>query len=203
MGMTTKKMETTQLSRKEQIVLASAKLFREKGFEAASMRDIARALGIEAASLYSHIKSKDELLEIICFQMADRLLKAIDEVNDIYFNAEEKLRMAISNHVKIVTDDLDASSVFLREWRHLKPEKLKEFIPLRNKYEDGFTHILVNGENENVFEAADKKFAVLTILSAVNWITEWYQPNGSKSPGEIAGHLSDFILTGLKVKTPA
>ena len=203
MGMTTKKMETTQLSRKEQIVLASAKLFREKGFEAASMRDIARALGIEAASLYSHIKSKDELLEIICFQMADRLLKAIDEVNDIYFNAEEKLRMAISNHVKIVTDDLDASSVFLREWRHLKPEKLKEFIPLRNKYEDGFTHILINGENENVFEAADKKFAVLTILSAVNWITEWYQPNGSKSPGEIAGHLSDFILTGLKVKTPA
>ncbi len=196
-------METAQLSRKEQIVVASAKLFREKGFEAASMRDIARALGIEAASLYSHIKSKDELLEIICFQMADRLLKAIDEVNDIYFNAEEKLRMAISNHVKIVTDDLDASSVFLREWRHLKPEKLKEFIPLRNRYEDGFTHILVNGENENVFEAPDKKFAVLTILSAVNWITEWYQPNGSKSPAEIAGHLSDFILTGLKVKTPA
>lgn len=198
--MTTKKMETAQLSRKEQIVLASAKLFREKGFEAASMRDIAKMLGIEAASLYSHIKSKDELLEIICFQMADRLLKAIDEVNDIYFNAEEKLRMAISNHVKIVTDDLDASSVFLREWRHLKPGKLKEFIPLRNRYEDGFTQILVNGENENVFEASDKKFAVLTILSAVNWITEWYQPNGKKSPGEIAGHLCDFILTGLKAK---
>ncbi|HMT11583.1 MAG TPA: TetR/AcrR family transcriptional regulator [Ignavibacteria bacterium] len=194
-------METSKLSRREQIVLASAKLFREKGFEAASMRDIARALGIEAASLYSHIKSKDELLEIICFNMADRLLKAIDEVNDIYFNAEEKLRMAISNHVKIVTDDLDASSVFLREWRHLKPEKLKEFIPLRNRYEDGFTQILVNGENENVFEASDKKFAVLTILSAVNWITEWYQPEGRKSPGEIAGHLCDFILTGLRVKS--
>lgn len=194
-------METSKLSRREQIVLASAKLFREKGFEAASMRDIARALGIEAASLYSHIKSKDELLEIICFSMGDRLLKAIDEVNDIYFNAEEKLRMAISNHVKIVTDDLDASSVFLREWRHLKPEKLKEFIPLRNRYEDGFTQILVNGENENVFEASDKKFAVLTILSAVNWITEWYQPDGRKSPGEIAGHLCDFILTGLRVKS--
>ena len=71
-------METSKLSRREQIVLASAKLFREKGFEAASMRDIARALGIEAASLYSHIKSKDELLEIICFSMGDRLLKAID-----------------------------------------------------------------------------------------------------------------------------
>jgi AcrR family transcriptional regulator len=188
-------------SRKAQIIQTSAGLFREKGFEAASMRDIARTLGIEAASLYSHIKSKDELLETICFDMADKLLKAIDEVNDIYFNAEEKLRLAITNHVKIVTGNLDSSSVFLREWRHLKPEKQKEFITLRNRYEEGFTRILVNGENENVFEAADKKFAVLTILSAVNWITEWYKPDGRMTPEEIAGHLSDFILTGLKVKT--
>ncbi len=189
------------ISRKEQIIKASAKLFREKGFEAASMRDIAKELGIEAASLYSHIKSKDELLETICFRMADELLKAIDEVNDVYFNAEEKLNSAIKNHVKIVTGDLDASSVFIREWRRLPKEKLPEFIKLRNKYEDGFKQILVNGENENVFEAPDKKFAVLTILSAVNWITEWYNPKGNMTPDEIAEHLSNFILTGLRVKT--
>ena len=107
------------ISRKEQIIKTSAKLFRQKGFEAASMRDIAAELGIEAASLYSHIKSKDEILETICFHMADELIKAIDEVNDVYFNAEEKLATAIKNHVKIVTGDLDSSTVFLREWRRL------------------------------------------------------------------------------------
>jgi AcrR family transcriptional regulator len=190
-------------SRKEQIIKASARLFREKGFEAASMRDIAKELGIEAASLYSHIKSKDELLETICFRMADELLKAIVEVNDVYFNAEEKLNSAIKNHVKIVTGDLDSSSVFIREWRRLPKEKLQEFIKLRNKYEDGFKQILVNGENENVFEAPDKKFAVLTILSAVNWITEWYSPKGNMTPDEISEHLSSFILTGLRVKSIA
>lgn len=190
-------------TRKEQILQVSAKLFREKGYEAASMRDIAKELGIEAASLYSHIKSKDELLETICFRMADELIKAIDEVNDVYFNAEEKLASAIKNHVKIVTGDLDASSVFIREWRRLPKEKLDEFIKLRNKYEEGFTQILINGENENVFEAPDKKFAVLTILSAVNWITEWYSPKGNMTPDEISEHLYRFITTGLKVKTTA
>ena len=187
-------------TRKEQILKSSAKLFREKGYEAASMRDIAKELGIEAASLYSHIKSKDELLETICFRMADELLKAIDEVNDVYFNAEEKLASAIKNHVKIMTGDLDASSVFIREWRRLPKSKLDEFIKLRNKYEEGFTQILINGENENVFEAPDKKFAVLTILSAVNWITEWYSPKGNMTSDEISDHLYRFITTGLKVK---
>lgn len=194
-------MVIENISRKDQITEAAAKLFREKGFEAASMRDIAASLGIEAASLYSHIKSKDEILETICFNMAGKLLKAIDEVNDIYFNAEEKLGMAVKNHVKIVTGDLDASSVFIREWRRLTKPKLKEFIKLRNKYEEGFTQVLVNGENENVFEAPDKKFAVLTILSALNWITEWYDPKGKMTPDEIAEHLTEFILTGLRVKT--
>ncbi len=142
-------------SRKEQIIKTAAALFRQKGFEAASMRDLAKELGIEAASLYSHIKSKDELLETICFRMADELLKAIDEVNDVYFNAEEKLATAIKNHVKIITGDMDSSSVFLREWRRLPEDKMKDFIKLRNKYEEGFTQILINGENENVFEAPE------------------------------------------------
>jgi TetR/AcrR family transcriptional regulator, cholesterol catabolism regulator len=191
----------SQISRKEQVIKAAEKLFKEHGFEGASMRDLASSLDIEAASLYSHIKSKDEILETICFRMADELIKSIDEVNDLYFNAEEKLRMAITNHVKIIARDLDASSVTLKEWRHLTKPKLKEFITLRNRYEEGFTKILVNGEHENVFDAPDKKFAVLTILSAVNWIVEWYNPKGKMTPDEIAEHLADFILTGLRVKS--
>lgn len=190
-----------QISRKEQIIQAAERLFREHGFEGASMRDLAASLNIEAASLYSHIKSKDEILETICFRMADELLRSIDEVNDLYFNAEEKLRMAITKHVKIVAGDLDASSVFLKEWRHLTKPKLGEFIILRNRYEDGFTKILVNGEHENVFAAPDKKFAVLTILSAVNWIVEWYNPKGKMTPEEVAKKLTEFILTGLRVKS--
>lgn len=194
-------METLNISRKEQIIQAASQLFREKSYEAASMRDIAALLGIEAASLYSHIKSKDEILETICFRMAEEFLKAIDEVNDIYFNAEEKLRMAVRNHVNILTNDLNSSSVFIREWRHLNETKKADFVKMRNRYENGFMQILMNGENENIFNSPDKKFAVLTILSALNWITEWYNPNGDKSPDQIAESLCNFILSGLKIDT--
>jgi AcrR family transcriptional regulator len=185
----------------DSIIQTAEKLFSENGFVATSMRDIARSEGIEVASLYSHINSKDELLEKICFRIADEFITAIHEVNDIYFNAEEKLRMAVRLHVNIITRDLDASKVFLKEWRHLKEPRLSEFKKLRHEYEDGFRRILINGENENVFETHDKKFAVLTILSALNWITEWYRTDGNMTPDEIADHLTDFILSGLKVKS--
>jgi hypothetical protein len=100
--------------------------------------------------------------------------------------------------VKILANDLCASSVFIREWRHLNEPKLTEFKVLRNKYENEFRQVLQTGEDENLFEVADKKFAVLTILSSLNWITEWYKPEGSMKPDEIANHLFNFILTGLK-----
>lgn len=192
--------EITTLSRKDQIFETAERMFKEKGFMATSMRDIAAELDLEAASLYSHIKSKDEILETICFRMADQFLNGIAEVNDLYFNAEEKLKMAILEHVKILTGDLNASSVFIREWRHLSEPKLAEFKLLRNKYENEFKEILKNGEDENVFQIVDKKFAVLTILSALNWIVEWYKPGGSMIPEEISERLSNFILNGLKKK---
>jgi AcrR family transcriptional regulator len=155
-------------------------------------------LEIEAASLYSHIKSKDEILIEICFRKADEFLRAIGEINDIYFNAEEKLQMAIKSHVQILCKDINSSAVFLHEWRHLIEPKLTEFINMRNTYENEFKVIIQQGEEEHVFQTVDRKFAVLTILSSLNWITEWYRPDGPMTPGEIAQHLFDFILTGLK-----
>lgn len=191
----------TKISRRDQIINTSSLLFKDKGYMATTMRDIAKELGIEAASLYNHIKSKDEILEAICFRMADQFMRGIDEVNDIYFNAEEKLRMAIQNHVKIICSEIDASTVFLHEWRHLTEPKLSEFKEHRHRYQNEFRVIIQQGEDENIFEAVDKKFAVLTILSTVNWITEWYSPGGRITPEEIAENLGDFILKGLKKKS--
>jgi AcrR family transcriptional regulator len=192
--------EILSISRKEQILQVAARLFRERGYASTSMRDIATELGIEAASLYHHIKSKEEILETICFSIAGQLMNAIREVNDIYFNAEEKLRMAITNHVRIITQHVDRSGVFLHEWRSLSQPKLEEFRLLRDEYENEVKVILEEGVNEDIFDNVDRKFATLTILSTLNWINEWYRPQGAMTAEEIAQKLSDFIMGGLRKK---
>ncbi len=192
-------MPDTQ-NRKAQILQTAATLFRERGYQAASMRDIATAMHIEAASLYHHIKSKEEILEIICFDMAEQFLSAIVEVNDIYFNAEEKLRMAILNHVRLITQNQERSAVFLHEWRSLPEVSLNSFLALRNQYENGFKQIVKEGIEEDIFGQVEPKFAVLSILSSVNWINEWYKLEGKMSVEEIAKNISDFVLGGLRKK---
>jgi AcrR family transcriptional regulator len=189
-------------SRKEQIIETAANLFSQNGYMATSMRDIAEAMSIEAASLYNHISSKEEILQDICFNHAELFLKAIDEVNDIYFDAEKKLRMAIQNHVEILTSNLTQSKVFLQEWKYLGEANRLDFIKLRDRYEKEFTVILQNGEDENLFKGVDKKFAVLNILSSLNWIVEWYKPDGAMTPIQIAEKLSDFVLMGLSKSKP-
>ncbi len=187
-------------NRKEQILAVSAGLFRNKGYAVTTVRDIAQALGIEASSLYNHISSKEDLLALTCFDLASRFEKGILEVNDIYFNATEKLRMAILNHVKLLTNDRDASAVFLHDWRYLSEPRLSEFKQLRDRYEQGFYQIMDDGEKEDLFDNVDKKFAVLTILASVNWVNEWYNAEGKMSPDEIAAHLTHFIWSGLRKK---
>ncbi|MFZ4798559.1 MAG: TetR/AcrR family transcriptional regulator [Bacteroidia bacterium] len=192
--------ETLNINRKDQIAETAAKLFRKKGYIATTMRDLATDLGIEAASIYHHVKSKEELLENICFGMANHFILNAKEVNDIYFNAEEKLRLAIKLHVETITQNQNQSAVFLQEWRNLSEPKLAQFKMLRDQYENQFTIIIIDGENEDIFDFVDKKFAVLSILSTINFVNEWYKPEGKMNAAEIADKLSNFILGGLRKK---
>ncbi len=184
--------------RKREVIAEAQKVLKDKGFAATSVRDIAKALDMEPASLYSHFSSKEDILKITCFDMAQKFELAVKEVNDIYFNAEEKLRMAIKFHVQILTENLDSAIIFIRDWRNLTGESLEQFVAKRNIYEEGIREIVQTGIDEGIFNETDKKFAALTILSSVNWIVEWYHPNGKLTAEEIASKLSDFILSGLK-----
>ena len=184
--------------RKKEILALSQSVLKEKGYAATSVRDIAKALDMEPASLYSHFKSKEDILKITCFEMADKFELAVKEVNDIYFNAEEKLRMAIKLHVEILTQNLDSALIFIRDWRNLTGTSLTQFTAKRNVYEEGFREIVQTGIDEGIFNETDKKFAALTILSSVNWIVEWYKPDGNLNAEQIAHKLSNFILSGLK-----
>jgi AcrR family transcriptional regulator len=161
------------------------------------MRDLANALGIEAASIYSHIKSKEEILQRVCFRMANEFFEAIDAAEATGGMATERLQKAIAAHVQVLTKNTAASAVFLHEWRHLSEPYHSDFLGLRDTYEARIRGIIKAGIESGEFAVPDEKFAALTILSGLNWIHTWYKPEGKMTPAEIAANLSAMLLNGL------
>lgn len=185
-------------SRKQQIEQKATVLFQKRGYAATSMRDLAQDLGIEAASLYSHIKSKEEILQKICFRMAEEFFSAWQDVELVTTSYSAKMEKAMIAHVKVITKDTDASAVFFNEWRHLSEPYLGDFLAMRDDYEGRFKKILRDGMASGEFKNVDEKFMMLTILSSLNWTHNWYKPNGSLSPEDIGQRLSGLLLNGLK-----
>lgn len=187
------------LSRKEQVIRKAAELFKEKGYAAASMRDLAQLLGIEAASLYSHIKSKEEILRSLCFDMAAEFRKSLEEVEKQDLPASEKLRNGIIGHIQVMAKDLTASAVFMNEHRHLSQPYLRDFLLLRINYINRFKSIIEQGTKSGEFKTTiDKKLAVMTLFSSLNWMPMWYDPSGLIEPVELGRQLSDMLVNGLK-----
>ncbi|MEI9922106.1 MAG: TetR/AcrR family transcriptional regulator [Bacteroidota bacterium] len=188
------------LSRKEQIFRTAAELFREKGYVASSMRDLAQKLGIEAASLYSHIRSKEEILYNICFDMAAEFRKSLEEVEKHKgITASEKLRRGIIGHVQVMAKDLTASAVFMNEHRHLSQPYLRDFLLLRINYINRFKSIIEEGVKSGEFKSnIDVKLAVMTLFSSFNWMPQWYQPGGVIDSVELGRQLTDMLVLGLK-----
>lgn len=184
--------------RKAQITRVATNKFREKGYHAVSMRELAGFVGIEAASFYNHFDSKESILKEICFRMANEFFVEINLALISENNLEKMLENAIRSHVKVVMLNADASAVFFHDWRYLSEPYLSEFIELRRNYENIFRKIIREGMAQGVFKKQDETFTVLTIFSCLNWLYEWYDEKGKFTSSEIGSNLAKLILNGIK-----
>ncbi len=185
--------------RRAQIDHTATGLFRARGFAATSMRELAAALGLEAGSLYSHIKSKEEILHRVCFGLAQAFFAGFAAATaDATQPVADQLRQAIEAHVQVLVRDVAASSVFLHEWRHLSEPARTEFVALRDRYELGFRHLIQQGIGTGELSSPDAAFAALTLLASLNWLPTWYRPEGKLGAEEIAHRLAEQTLSGVK-----
>ncbi len=187
-------------TRKIQIRQVAQNLFRERGYMATSMRDLAGAVGVEPASLYNHFKSKAAILQTICFDLADQFFEAVDGL-DKALPPDVQLAKAIEAHIWVIAKNLDASGVFLHEWRFLDEPHLTHFKKMRYEYETRFERILHEGVQQGIFKEIDMKFYMLTLFSSMNWIYDWYKPDGKLSVNDISQQLTDLLLNGIKKAT--
>ena len=183
--------------RKQQVIAMAEKLFSRKGYLATSVRDLANELDIEAASLYSHVKSKEELLWTIADRSAKAFFDSVLPLTQQSLPVKEKLTQMIIAHVQVIADHIEASAVFFREWKHLGEEKRAAYSKTRAEYEQAWRDVVKKGMEEGTFAAYDEGFSARIILSAINSTHTWYQADGPKKPREIGQDLASFLLNGL------
>ena len=180
------------------ILNEAARLFKERGFGSSSMRDLGARVGLDAASMYNHIKSKDEILESICFQVSDTYIAQLTEVEQMDATYLEKITELLRRHVRLMTKDGAAVSVANNEWKALTEPRLTEFKEARKRYERGFAALIEQGIAAGELQAVNVSVALFTLLSAVRWVELWYRPGRSLSAADLEADLITMLLDGLK-----
>ncbi|HET9505895.1 MAG TPA: TetR/AcrR family transcriptional regulator [Hymenobacter sp.] len=176
----------------------AAHLFKERGFGSSSMRDLGARVGLDAASMYNHIKSKDEILDTICFQVSDTYIAQLTEVEQMTGSYLEKITELLRRHVRLMTTHGAAVSVANNEWKALTEPRLTEFKQARKRYEKGFAALIEQGIAAGELQPVNVSVALFTLLSAVRWVELWYRPGRALSAAELEADLLTMLLDGLK-----
>jgi AcrR family transcriptional regulator len=193
-----KKTERKKASKKGLILQRAATMFRERGFAASSMRDLAETVGIEAASLYNHIRSKNEILESISFEVANLFNEKLQEVESNRQSTINKIESILRFHIEQMIDNYEKVIVCDREWRHLDEPFRANFQSQRRSYRKRFAAILEEGIAKGEIRRIDAPTAVLVMLHAVNGIESWHRSKTKISADELSNHMIRILIDGLR-----
>ena len=186
-------------TRRREIDQVASGLFRANGYAATSVRDIAKALDIQAASMYAHVASKEDVLWSIVDGAATAFERAADTAIADAASSDpvDRLAALVEAHVEVITADPERSSVFVTEWRHLSPDRRAAIAVRRDAYEARFRDTIADGIAIGAFRATDPALASTFVLTALNGIATWYRPDGRLSADRIADHYVDLALRAL------
>lgn len=191
-------METTVSKKKQRILEAAAQLFRDKGYSATSMRDLAKAVDLKASSLYNHIASKEEILQEICLANARRFHQGIERLrNRPEADPREQLEFLIRLHIRIATEDVTSVISFNDEWRHLSEPYLSQFLNMRRTYESFMREIIRAGMEEGAFRKMDESILLYTVLSSIRWLYDWFEEGKRLTALDIEQQLVPVIMNGV------
>jgi len=184
-------------NKKETILLAAAKLFRDRGYQATSMRDLAEAVDLKASSLYNHIGSKEEILQEICMLNAERFSQGMASIQNQPFSALQKIEQLIKLHIDIAKSDYTSVTSFNDEWRHLGEPALSDFKEKRRQYEKQFLEILNQGISSGTLRNIDPQIYLYTILSSMQWV---YHSSSELSADAICEGIRTLLIEGVSIK---
>jgi TetR/AcrR family transcriptional regulator, cholesterol catabolism regulator len=190
--------EIEKKNKKQEIYRAAAKLFKEKGYNATSMRDLAESVHLKASSLYSHIGSKEEILIKICFDNAARFTEGMDKVEKLNCSVAKKIEALLQLHIRTAIEETTAVTVFNDEWRHLSEPHLSDFIKMRKDYENRFRKIIKKGIEDGELKNLSAEIFLFSLLNSVHWLHNWYKPEGKIKPDELENDIITMLMKGIR-----
>jgi AcrR family transcriptional regulator len=185
-------------SKEQEIITVAARLFKEKGYRATTLEDIAAAVGMLKGSLYYYIRSKEELLYLVVRDPIRQAYKALEEIVTSEAPVKVKIAQAIGNHMTVFHQHYPHIAVYLHDYHHLMQQLEKNTIETPRHYQQLWATLLEQGvATGEVRSDLDIKVTGYAILGMCNWIYRWYNPQGTLSAEEIAGIFTTLVLEGL------
>jgi AcrR family transcriptional regulator len=184
---------------RQEILRTAARLFQQRGYDATSMNDVAAALKLSKGGLYHHFQGKDEILfEIMNHAMEiteERVLAPVRGIAD----PEERLRALIRRHMEVVLSPRDREITVMLHENHPLPPALRKRINSRKKEYIHFVEDLISDvqRGRHAKGAVSPRAAAFALLGMINWIYQWYKPEGSLQALNLIPQFTDLLLGGI------
>jgi len=184
--------------RRAEILRAALHAFRDKGYHATTLDDIAEHLGVRKTALYHYFPDKEAILYACHCESLDELDRILREARRLG-SAREKLAHVIREHVQVMTDTLQGSPLAF-EVTALSASRQAEMIAARDRYERALRRMIQRGIRDGEFRKVDAKLSAFAILGAINWIARWYRPDGALHATDLGDSFVDQLLGGLTIR---
>jgi TetR/AcrR family transcriptional regulator, cholesterol catabolism regulator len=176
---------------------AAVGLFSRKGYTASSTREVAALLGIQKASLYYHISSKEDLLYFICRSSLEQIRHDVETAIRDVQDPLDRQRALISSHIESLLRDRDKHSTVFTEMQALSPDRLAQVLALRHAHESLVRSVLQEAQSAGVLrDDIEAKYLCLALLGMMNRVTVWYRRSGALSPNQVGQLFVAIFLTG-------
>lgn len=190
-------VEMKSNTRKEEIITVASRLFKEKGFSAVSVRDIAQEMGMKAASLYNHINSKQEILSSLIIKLAKDFTNGMGAVLEEESSPLAKIEALILLHIDITVNQSEALAALNNDWMHLQGQDLMDFVQMREEYEENFRKIIKQGIALGQLQPHHPEVILFSILSTLRTLYLWYQKRGKLDVNILKKDMVAVLLKGI------
>lgn len=180
--------------KRERILQEAVKLFYEHGFTGTTLDDIAAELGVTKPFIYTHFRSKVELLAALCQPTIEMSLEAVTNAADSKGTPTARLRKAMEDFARVILQRQANIAIYFREEKNLAPDALGAINTLRKKFDRVLSGLLREGVAIGEFTVPDVSVAALAIGGMISWAYTWHRPEGRLSLDEVCGRLADLAL---------